>query len=225
MNARSRTTIVAARDALVGETPQALGEEAGLGDVVGLGAGVDRRLEVQVLPAFARRQQQLDRRALARGRLLGRLGADPQRLVLVADQALSQQVDRADHRGRRAEVAGQLDHLPGGVGLDLPPLLAEGVEVGVAEAVDRLQRVADDHQLRRRAAEPVDEPDLKAVRVLELVDHHLPEARSVGAADLLPLEQAGGEQLQVLEVDPAAALLDRGEALAEELAAGGATWS
>ena len=77
----------------------------------------------------------------------------------------------------------------------------------MAEGVDRLQLVADDDELGLRALERLDQPQLQAVGVLELVDQEVGEAAAVGLADLGPLEQAGGEDLQVLEVDPGAALL------------------
>ena len=87
----------------------------------------------------------------------------------------------------------------------------------MAEAVDRLQLVADDDQLAARPAQRLDQPQLQAVGVLELVDQQVAEAAAVGLADLGPLEQPGGEDLQVLEVDPGAALLGRLEAGREEL--------
>ena len=59
----------------------------------------------------------------------------------------------------------------------------------MAEAVDRLELVADDDQLGCRAAQRLDQPQLQAVGVLELVDHQVAEAGAVGVADLGPLEQ------------------------------------
>ena len=79
----------------------------------------------------------------------------------------------------------------------------------MAEGVDRLQLVADHDQLGLRPLQRLDQPQLQAVGVLELVDQQVGEAAAVGLADLGPLEQAGGEDLQVLEVDPGAALLGR----------------
>ncbi len=77
----------------------------------------------------------------------------------------------------------------------------------MAEGVDRLQLVADDDELGLRPLERLDQPQLQAVGVLELVDQQVGEAAAVGLADLGALEQAGGEDLQVLEVDPGAARL------------------
>jgi hypothetical protein len=77
----------------------------------------------------------------------------------------------------------------------------------VAEGVDRLQLVADDDELGLGALERLDQPQLQAVGVLELVDQQVGEAAAVGLADLGALEQAGGEDQQVLEVDPGAARL------------------
>ncbi len=87
----------------------------------------------------------------------------------------------------------------------------------MAEAVDRLQLVADHDQLGLRPAQRLDQPQLQPVGVLELVDEDLAEARAVVLADLGPLQQARGENLQVLEVDPGPPFLRRLEAGGEEL--------
>ena len=96
-------------------------------------------------------------------------------------------------------------------------LFAEHVEVGVPEAVDRLQLVADDHQLALRPAQGFDQAQLQAVGVLELVDQEVAEPGSVGRPRLGPLEQARGQQLQVLEIDAGAPFLGDREALGEQL--------
>ena len=94
----------------------------------------------------------------------------------------------------------------------------------MAEAVDRLELVADDDQLAARPAQRLDQPQLQAVGVLELVDHQVAEAPAVGLADLGALQQPGGEDLQVLEVDPGAPLLGRLEAGAEKSSSSSARW-
>ncbi len=84
------------------------------------------------------------------------------------------------------------------------------------EAVDRLQLVADGHQLRSRPAQRLDQAQLQAVGVLELVDQEVAEPAPVGGRRLGPLEQSHRQQLQVLEVDPGAPRLGEGEALGEQ---------
>ena len=102
--------------------------------------------------------------------------------------------------------------------------LAEDVEVGVAEAVDRLQLVADDHQLRLRPAQRLDQAQLQPVGVLELVDQEVAEPGPVGGARLGPLEQARGQQLEVLEVDAGAPSPWRRAKRAENSRRSSATW-
>ena len=199
----------AALDPRLVELAQARRQRPRLGQAVERRAAVDRRFEVDpvLVPAVARGEVELDRRAgPARGRGRGRR-ADPQRPVGAAEQRRAEQVDRADHLGAGAEVAAEAHQLGARVGVDLLAAAAEDFEVGVAEGVDRLQLVADHDQLGARPLQRLDQPQLQAVGVLELVDQEVGEAAAVGLADLGPLEQAGGEDLEVLEVDPGAALL------------------
>ena len=65
----------------------------------------------------------------------------------------------------------------------------------MAEPVDRLELVADDHQLGLAAAEGLDQTQLESVRVLKLVDEDVREPGAVLGPDLLPLEQVDGDQL------------------------------
>src|SRR5206468_3660552 len=81
-------------------------------------------------------------------------------------------VDRSEYLRPRAVVARQRQQL-----LRLRAPLAEDGDVSVAEAVDRLELVTDEEELRRGTAQQVDELALQAVRVLELVDHDRPEAQ------------------------------------------------
>ena len=90
--------------------------------------------------------------------------------------------------------------------LKLGAALAEQAHVGVAEAVDRLQLVADREEVV--AVERPEDRELACVRVLELVDHQQLEALRPGPANALPLaQQLAREQLEVVEVGGAALLL------------------
>ena len=105
--------------------------------------------------------------------------------------------------------------------------LAEHGDVGVPEAVDRLELVADEEELLLGAgAEEVDEVGLEAVRVLELVHHDRAEAELLGLPDRDVLAQElPRPQLQVLEVERRLAVLglgvggrEAGQQLLQELA-------
>ena len=208
----------AAIDARLVELAQARRQRPRLGQAVERRAAVDRRfqLDPRLVPAVARGEVQLDRRAgPPRGRGRGRR-ADPQRPVVAPEQRLAEEVDRTDHLRPRAEVAAEAHQLGARIGVDLLAAAAEDVEVGVAEGVDRLQFVADHDQLGARPLQRLDQPQLEPVGVLELVDQEVGEAAAVGLADLGPLEQARGEDLEILEVDPGAALLGGLEACGVE---------
>src|SRR5262249_6240375 len=107
--------------------------------------------------------------------------------------------------------------------------LAEHLHVGMPEAVDRLELVADEEPLAARAADQVDQLALQAVRVLELVDHHRAEAQLLALADRrVVAQEVACTQLQVLEVERRLAvlrLLVRGsecrQKLLQEVAVGG----
>ena len=96
-------------------------------------------------------------------------------------------VDRRQHLGPRAVVLGQRQALR-----RLLTPLAEDADVGVPEAVDRLELVADvEDVLRGAAGQEVDQLALERVRVLELVDHDRAEAQLLGLADPLVVARAG----------------------------------
>ena len=136
-------------DVAVDQLAQAGGEGARLGQAVERSSPVDRRLQLDLLriPAVAPGQQQLDGRAAPWLRPVGGGGAYAEGSVAVAEQRRAEGVDGGDHLGAGAEVAAQLHQLGVGALLDQAALLAEDVEVGVAEAVDRLELVADHDQL------------------------------------------------------------------------------
>ena len=67
--------------------------------------------------------------------------------------------------------------------------LAEDLHVGVAEAVDRLELVADEEPLRVGPGQQVDQLALEPVRVLELVDHDRAEAQPLALAQRLVVAQ------------------------------------
>ena len=103
--------------------------------------------------------------------------------------------------------------------------LLEDVDVRVAEAVDRLELVADEEQLVR--VEQVDQLALQAVRVLELVDHHRAEAQPLALGDLRDREQVARTELEILEVECRLAVLrllvgvaECGQKLLEQVAIG-----
>src|SRR4029079_15816580 len=77
--------------------------------------------------------------------------------------------------------------------------LPEDLDIGVAEAVDGLELVADEEDLVAR--HQVDQLALQAVRVLELVHEDRAKAPARVVADLLvQLQKRAGVQLQVFEV-------------------------
>ena len=80
---------------------------------------------------------------------------------------------------------------------------AEDRHVGMAEAVDRLELVADEeHLLRGPGTDEVDELRLETIRVLELVDHDRSETKLLCLPDLLVLtKELPGAQLEILEVE------------------------
>ena len=120
-------------------------------------------------------------------------------------------VDDLEHLWPRAVVLRQGEHAAG-----LLAPLAEDLDVGVAEAVDRLELVADEEQLL--AGEQVDQFALEAVRVLELVDHDRAQPPALAVADLgVPDEEVARVQLEVLEVERRVVVLGRPVGLREGL--------
>ena len=149
------------------------------------------------------------------GDVLQRCRAHSQRVKAV-QHLRADRVRRRDHLGPRAEVATKRQN-PGVVaGRESIALLAEHVQVGVAESVYRLELVSDQEDLGRRSAQRLDQLQLQAVRVLEFVDHQLGEALAVQVADLRLGQQPHREQLQVFEVQPGAGRLLGAEAAVKE---------
>ena len=113
----------------------------------------------------------------------------------------------------RAEVRRQRPHA---LLAERDAALAEDRHVGVAEAVDRLELVADGEQVV--ALERLEHVELQAVGVLELVDHDQREALRPAPPVLgIGREQVAHAELEVLEVQARALRLGLGVALAEAL--------
>ena len=93
------------------------------------------------------------------------LGRSRKLLELAAEVRSEELVDRGEHLRPRAVVEREREGLPDG----FAPF-AEDLHVGVAEAVDRLELVADEEELGVGRPQQVDDLGLQAVRVLELVD-------------------------------------------------------
>src|SRR5262249_38501638 len=125
------------------------------------------------------------------------------RLELVAEVAAEEVVDDAEHLRPRAVVHRQRQDAV--LGLRAP--FAEHLHVRMAEAVDRLELVADEEPLAG-VRDQVDQLALQPVRVLELVDHDRAEAELLALADrVVVAQQVACAQLQVLEVERGLAVL------------------
>ena len=177
---------VARRDALlVHERADALGHEPRLGLL-------DRaRRRADPTPSAPRRvavprvgvgQQQLDHRLGGRRVVAAGAQVDPA-LVQRAEGV----VERAQDLRARAEVGRQRRGPPGR--LQALAARAEDLDVGVAEAVDRLQLVADRERVVAR--QELEQLELQRVRVLELVDHDALEALAVAGGDARRRRRAG----------------------------------
>ena len=78
----------------------------------------------------------------------------------------------------------------------------------MAEAVDRLELVADEEALTGLARDQVDQLALEPVRVLELVDHDCTEAELLPLADRgVVAQEIARAELEVLEVERRLAVL------------------
>ena len=149
---------------------------------------------------------------------IGELRRGGERLVLVAERAREEEVDRCEHLRAGAIVAAECQQV-----LGLCPALAEDLDIGVPEAVDRLELVADGEDLGRLGVRSeLDQLALEAVRVLELVDHDEPEPQPDGVANgLVVAKQVARRELEVLEVDrrlpPFRGCIGAGEALEQLL--------
>ena len=120
-----------------------------------------------------RDQVQLDRRLVDRPHRAQRV----RRIEIALVEALAEDVpDDGQQLGARAVAPRQRQARRGA----LAPR-AEELDVGVAEAVDGLARVADEDPLAVGPDERVEQPALQAVRVLELVHEHEVEALAHGA--------------------------------------------
>ncbi len=187
------------------ELADALREQARLGLAPGLGrrqsSGDPFGQRLALLPSVDVGEQQLDRRALLVLACI-RATRDQRRH---AREALGEDgVDDVEQPGTAAEVVSQRQAAAALLQLIAP--FAKEAHVGVPEAVDRLQLVADREQVL--AIERAQDRELARIRVLELVDHQQLEALRPGRAHGLALEQqALSEQLQVVEVDGRARLL------------------
>src|SRR5207244_6087776 len=124
---------------------------------------------VTVLEALLVGHEQLDGMAEDGVRELGGGG---ELLELAAKMRAEELVDGGEHLRARAVVERERERLSGG----LAPL-AEDLHVGVAEAVDRLELVADEEELRLGRAQEIHDLRLQAVRVLELVHEDRAETR------------------------------------------------
>ena len=148
------------------------------------------------------RHEQLDRGAEDG---IGELAGRRERLEFLAELGAEEVVDDGEHLRPRAVIARQWQQR-----LRPRPPFAEDLHVGVTEAVDRLELVADEEPLGIRAGQQVDELALEPVRILELVDHDRAEAQPLALAQrLVVAQQVAGLQLQILEVERRLAVLGR----------------
>ena len=187
-----------------------MGDHARLGAAVRLGLDAGEPEPVVVLPAAGVGDEQLDAR-LGVARLAGveqpQLAASrsadaarQQRREALGPLGRERAVEHVEQLLARAEVRGQRPHAPLA---ERGPALAEDRHVGVAEAVDRLELVADREQVV--ALERLEDVELEPVRVLELVDHDQREALGPAlAAGGVGGEQVADAELEVLEVEPGA---------------------
>ena len=191
---------------------KSLGKEAGLGDHLRRG-GCRRRIELDLVGvplarlaplALVERQQQLDRSRPIVGIRPALSSAKPSSSALPT--ALTAPAPPVASGSCRAAAA-RLGPDPSD---RVRALLAKDLEVGVAEAVDRLVLVADHEHLGLRAAKLLDQLELDAVGVLELVDHDVLEAlapdRRQRVARAQERERA---QLEVEEVERRPLFLER----------------
>ncbi len=199
--------LVGPRLAAVDELADALREQPRLGLAPERGVrqpSGDRRGRGMLPPVLrGAREQHLDERAAGRGAAL--LPAAVYERREVGEATAEDGVDRLDHLRPAAEVAAQRKRAAGRS--ELLAALAEQPHVGVAEAVDGLQLVADREQVA--AVERAQDRELARVGVLELVDHQQLEALRPGHAQVRVLgEQRAREQLEVVEVDRHVAALE-----------------
>ena len=151
---------------------------------------------VGVLALAGGREEQLHVRAR------GLLAAARAERLEGLEQGAAQLVHGAENGGERSEVAGEGEELAPGVGLHRPAFRSEHLQVRVAKPVDRLELVSNLEDPCRRAAQQLDELELHAARVLELVDHEVGEALAPEGGHRLRLAQERHRpQLEVGEVE------------------------
>ena len=115
-------------------------------------------------------------------------GLGPEVLLLLLAVVGDDRVGRVEDRLGRAVVLLELDDLGAGeVALEVEDV----ADVGAAEAVDRLGVVADDRQVAVLLGQQLQQPVLRAVRVLVLVDEEPAEGALVALADVLEELEAG----------------------------------
>jgi aryl carrier-like protein len=166
-------------------------------------------VDAAVLVALLVGYEQLDRVAEDGIR---KLGGGRELLELAAEVRAEQLVDCGQHLRARAVVQRERERLS-----DRFAPLAEDLHVGVAEAVDGLELVADEEQFRLRGPQQVDDLGLQAVRVLELVHEDRAEALLLALAQLrLGPQQVARLELEVLEVERRFACLRLGVPLGEK---------
>ena len=187
---------------------QPVGDQARLGAPPGLVSALRQpEPRCELVPPLRAGDEQLDGRlALRRADV-----EEPQRAVLVDAQLLATGAQRREAlaelgpEGRVEHVqqllaAAEVDRQPAHLTrVELVRPAAEDVHVGVPEAVDRLELVADREQVV--ALERPQDAELDRVRVLELVDHDQLEALGPACAGRLVVEEVAGAQLEVVEVD------------------------
>ncbi len=197
-----------ARRPLVELGAQPVGDQARLGApprLVAAAGEADPRREL--VPALRAGDEQLDGRRA--GRRLEReqpqraagvdrrlLAPGAQRREALAELGRERRVEHVEQLLARAEVDRQAANL---ARVERRGAAAEDVHVRVAEAVDRLELVADREQVV--ALERLEDPELDRVRVLELVDHDQREPLRPARAGRRIVEQVAGAQLEVVEVD------------------------
>ena len=175
---------------LLGQRPEpelgrVLVPAAGVGDEQLDGRRARRRVGVE--------QAQLERVVRRRGGLA--LAPGHERLEALAEDRRERGVEHVQQLRRRAEVGPQAAHA---LGPQERAALAEDADVGVAEAVDRLELVADREQVP--ALERLEQVQLQAVGVLELVDHQQREALAPARPLGVVGQQRAHAELEVVEV-------------------------
>ena len=217
----------------VDQLGHACSQHPGLGVSPGLGlreSGGERRREILVLvPAARIRQQQLDERLRARRRHIpvqrAAVPAAGEERRIAGESSTKGRVDHLEQLGSGPEVAGERE--APALLAQLVAALAKQAHIGVAEAIDGLQLVAD--RERVPAVQRPQDRELARIRVLELVDHQQLEARGPSGPQALALgEQRAREQLEIVEIhnasEPLEPVIGQPEAfeqIAEQRAGGG----